>query len=113
MNERKLSSRAENFLKHGLPATLALGGVAAFGVSHAVSTLEKESLECSPAIEQVTVQQGDTLWDIARTHAPDADPRDTMHEIALNNPEAIDIAGDIHPGSSLSIEVCLPDNKNK
>lgn len=113
MNERMLSSRTENLLKHGLPAALALGGVAIFGISHAANTLAKETPDCSPSIEQVTVQTGDTIWGIAEAYVPDVDPRETVHTIVQNNPAAIDHNGDIHPGHTLSVEVCLPDHKSE
>jgi LysM repeat protein len=109
MNERYMTaSRTENFLKHGLPATLALGGIAAIGVNYSASTPD-----CEPATKQVTVQTGDTLWRIANTHVPDADTRDSIHAIAQNNPNSLDDAGKIHPGDTLSIDVCLPDDKAK
>lgn len=110
MNERMLSSRAENFLKHGLPATIALGGIAVFGVSYAADNLTHETPECTPTNKQVTVQSGDTLWSIAESLAPNDDPRDTIHDIAISNPDAVD-ASKIHPGATLSVEVCLPDKK--
>jgi nucleoid-associated protein YgaU len=34
-----------------------------------------------PALTQVTVQPGDTLWAIAKRVAPGDDPRDTIHRI--------------------------------
>ena len=109
MNERYMTaSRTENFLKHGLPATLALGGIAAIGANYSASTPE-----CTPTTEQITVQPGDTLWDIASIYAPGTDARDTIHAIAYDNPNAVDDAGKIHPGNTLSIDVCLPDNEVK
>lgn len=113
MNERMLSSRAENFLKHGLPLTLALGGSAVLGINYGVDTLAKETPKCIPTAEQVTIQPGDTLWTIANTYVPDADTRETVHGIVQDNPAAIDSAGDIHPGHTLSVEVCLPTGQTE
>jgi hypothetical protein len=42
--------------------------------------------ETGPALEQVTVQPGETLWGVAQRIAPDNDPREVVSQIRrLNN----------------------------
>ena len=36
-------------------------------------------------LDYITVQQGDSLWDLAGEHAPGADPRDWIAEVVLLN----------------------------
>ncbi|MGB6059490.1 MAG: hypothetical protein WBF71_14625, partial [Microthrixaceae bacterium] len=55
---------------------LAKGLVA--GTGSATSSLAGSS-------EQYTVHQGDTLWGVARSIAPDSDPRDVIDQIAAVN----------------------------
>jgi hypothetical protein len=109
MNEKIVSSRAERLLKRGLPTAIALGGCATFGISQGVAAFEHQTTECTPSTEHVTVQPGDTMWDIANLYSPDMDTRDAVLAITHNNPAAVDRAGEIHPGTTLSIDVCLPD----
>ena len=47
----------------------------------------------------VTVQAGESLWQLAQTLAPAADPRDVIAEIVSLN----QISGDIQPGQRLAI----------
>lgn len=49
----------------------------------------------------VTVQEGQTLWEIARMVAPDADPRATIARIVDLN--ALPSANDIRPGLRLAL----------
>jgi hypothetical protein len=51
--------------------------------------------------ETVTVQPGQTLWEIARTVAPDTDPRATIARIVDLN--ALPSAHDIRPGLVLAL----------
>jgi LysM repeat protein len=50
-----------------------------------------------PTTRTVVVSPGDTLWEIARTVAPDRDPRSTVGEIRrLNGTDGADLAvGDV------------------
>lgn len=51
-------------------------------------------------LEYVTVQQGDSLWDLAASHAPAADPRDWIAEVVmLNALESIDLT----PGQQIAL----------
>lgn len=47
----------------------------------------------------ITVQSGESLWQLAQAIAPTADPRDVIAEIVSLN----QIQGDIHPGQRLAI----------
>lgn len=46
------------------------------------------------------VQQGDTLWNIAEEHRPNADPRKAVYEIKQRN----GLEGHIQPGQVLEIQ---------
>lgn len=39
----------------------------------------------TPALEQITVQQGESLWTVARRIAPDNDPREVIAQIRRIN----------------------------
>ncbi|MCU1672651.1 MAG: hypothetical protein JWN77_764 [Frankiales bacterium] len=41
--------------------------------------------ESGPALQQVTVQSGDTLWSVAQRMAPDNDPREVVAQIKRIN----------------------------
>ena len=49
----------------------------------------------------ITVEAGETLWDIAARVAPGADPRDTIDEIVRLN--ALDDAGDLQIGQPIVV----------
>lgn len=49
----------------------------------------------------VTVESGETLWDIAARVAPGADPRATIEEIVWLN--ALDSAGDVRVGQRIAV----------
>jgi hypothetical protein len=51
----------------------------------------------------VTVQPGQTLWEIARTFAPDTDPRATIARIVDLN--ALPSQHDIRPGLRLALPI--------
>jgi hypothetical protein len=51
-------------------------------------------------LEYVTIQQGDSLWDLASLHAPESDPRDWIAEVVmLNALESIDL----EPGQQIAL----------
>jgi hypothetical protein len=50
--------------------------------------------------DYVTVLAGDTLWTIAESVAPDADPRDVIHEIMLLNQLS---SAAVTPGQDIAI----------
>lgn len=51
-------------------------------------------------LEYVTVQAGDSLWSLADTHAPDADPRDWIAEVVLLNALS---SVDLKPGQQIAL----------
>ena len=61
----------------------------------AVATAETSTTSFS----YVTVESGQSLWNLAQTLAPTADPRDVIAEIVSLN----QIQGDIQPGQRLAI----------
>ncbi|WP_413316306.1 hypothetical protein AA0Z99_07100 [Agrococcus sp. 1P02AA] len=75
----------------------ALAGVGLVGdaISGAVASSSTEGVE----LEQISVMPGQSLWQIARSVAPEADPRDVIAEIELLN----GIGGSIQPGELLAI----------
>lgn len=58
--------------------------------------------------EQYTVHQGDTLWGVARSIAPDSDPRDVIDQIAaVNSADGVvfDANTPLTPGQRLMVPV--------
>lgn len=51
-------------------------------------------------LQYVTVQQGDSLWELAALHAPKSDPRDWIAEVILLN--ALESA-DLTPGQQIAL----------
>lgn len=74
---------------------LAGAGVLGGAIDGAVASSSSETA----AFEHVTVMPGQSLWQIAQTVAPEADPRDVIAEIEMLN----GIGGAIQPGEQLAI----------
>lgn len=56
------------------------------------------------ATAQVVVAAGDSLWSIARSAAPAADPRETIERIRELNPDLLDVPdGSLRPGQALVV----------
>lgn len=66
-----------------LVAVLLLLG--AFAVGRAGSSQATAEPAAAPSLTAVTVQEGDTLWAVARRVAPDRDPRDLIAQIRRLN----------------------------
>lgn len=75
--------------------TLAGAGVVGDALAGAVASSSAETA----AFEHVTVMPGQSLWQIAQSIAPEADPRDVIAEIEMLN----GIGGAIQPGEQLAI----------
>lgn len=75
--------------------TLAGAGVLGDALTGAVASSSAQSTE----FEHITVLPGQSLWQIAASVAPEADPRDVIAEIEMLN----GIAGAIQPGEQLAI----------
>jgi LysM repeat protein len=76
-----------------LAAAAVFGGIGAVGAT-ATDTAGTDSFS------YVTVQQGESLWQLAQQVAPSADPRDVVADIArLNNLSS----GVIQPGQRIAI----------
>ncbi|MCH1883602.1 hypothetical protein [Agrococcus sp. ARC_14] len=76
-------------------AALAGAGVLGDALAGAVASSSTQTADFS----YVTVLPGQSLWQIAQSLAPDADPRDVIAEIEMLN----GIAGSIQPGEQLAI----------
>ena len=78
-------------------AAIILGGATATATS---ATSMEAGLTDSPAFDYVQVESGQSLWQLAESVAPGADPRDVIYEIVklnqLSTPE-------VHPGQQLAI----------
>jgi Tfp pilus assembly protein FimV len=94
----RLTRRGRLVLVLAVIAALALGAVA-LG-SAAVSTDEAGVV---PATTVVTVQEGQTLWQIAAEANPEGDVRDTVDDIMRMN--SLPSAGDLQLGSELAVPV--------
>jgi len=72
---------------------------AAFGLG-AVGAAAGSSSGSAASFQYVTVEPGESLWQLAKTVAPTADPRDVVADIlTLNNLSS----GDVQPGQRLAI----------
>ncbi|HET8868607.1 MAG TPA: hypothetical protein VFM87_09785 [Agrococcus sp.] len=79
---------------------LAAGALAGAGVlGDVVAGAVASSSADTADFEHVTVMPGQSLWQIAQSVAPGADPRDVIAEIEMLN----GIAGAIQPGEQLAI----------
>ncbi len=79
-----------------LPVITVLGLLALFSGGSALASLGSSSAE----FDYVTVQAGQSLWSIAETIAPSADPRDVIAEIrSLNQLET----SSVQPGQRIAI----------
>lgn len=74
---------------------LALGAFGALQATVAIAGSTAASVD----FDTVTVQQGQSLWQIAETVAPGVDPREVVAEIELLN----SLTGSIQPGQQLAI----------
>lgn len=93
---------AVRLTRRGRIVVLLLASAAAFGAftllsDPAVSTSE----EHHPAAEQLVVEPGQTLWDIATRIAPEEDPRVVIDEIVDMN--ALESSGAILAGMPLYV----------
>lgn len=71
-----------------------------FGLNSGVAGATSESGAGSVAIQHVTVQQGQSLWQIAETIAPHDDPRDVISAIVDFNGLQSSV---VMPGQSLAV----------
>lgn len=94
----RLTRRGRLVVVLSVIAALAVGAVA-LG-SAAVSTDEAGVV---PATKVVTVQEGQTLWQIAAEANPEGDVRDTVDDIMRMN--SLPSAGDLQLGSDLAVPV--------
>lgn len=85
-----------------LPLLAALGLAAMFAGGSAVATGGTSSVE----FEYVTVKAGQSLWAIAETLAPEADPRDTIAQIMNLNQLT---QSSVQPGQRIAIPTTLAD----
>jgi LysM repeat protein len=66
-------------------AAVPLAGGIAFAALSGGSALASGESAASVSFETITVMPGDTLWSIAETVAPEADPREVIGEISRLN----------------------------
>lgn len=79
---------------------MAAGALAGAGVlGDAISGAVASSSTQTADFEHISVVPGQSLWQIAQSIAPEADPRDVVAEIQMLN----GIAGAIQPGQQLAI----------
>lgn len=95
-NHTRLTRRGRVLLLTALVAVL----FGAFSLGRSVS--EAAAPGARPAQHVVTVEQGDSLWDLAQRVAPDDDPRDVVAQIRELN----DLPGAVLvPGQQLVLPV--------
>ncbi len=82
-----------------LAAILALAYIVLIFVMYMHSP--KQAAYSASRYARYTVQGGDTLWSIAKTYRPDADPREIVWEIQ----QASDATALIRPGQVLLVPV--------
>ena len=79
----RLTARGRGVLLALASVPLALG--IAFAAISGGSAIASGADTAAVSVETVTVMPGDTLWSIATSVAPDADPRDVIGEISRMN----------------------------
>ncbi|CAN5124760.1 hypothetical protein BH09ACT3_BH09ACT3_16160 [soil metagenome] len=89
------------FLLVALPVVVAAVALV-LGGGGAVATGE----EGADSFQYVTVEAGQTLWQLATELAPSADPREVVSDIAHLNQLP---SSDVHPGQRLAIPVQYGD----
>lgn len=92
----RLTRRGCNLL---VRVPLVVAGVATICGLGAVLTQPAEAGTESGDVHKVTVMQGDTLWDIARSSDPQRNAGDVVEEIRDLN----DFSGPLHPGQSIVV----------
>ena len=76
---------------------ISLGALVAWGPSVVATSEKGDPIQ----VRVVTVEPGDTLWDIAARANPGGNVGDTVHEIAELN--AMSSTGDLYVGQHLSV----------
>lgn len=79
----RLTARGRRFLL-ALAAVPLAGGIAFAALSGGTALASNESV-ATASFETVTVMPGDTLWSIAESVAPGADPREVIGDITRLN----------------------------
>ncbi|MCX6407706.1 MAG: LysM domain-containing protein [Propionibacteriales bacterium] len=94
----RLTRRGRLVLVLAVIAALAVGAVVLGS-----STVATDEAGVVPATRVVTVQEGQTLWQIAAEANPEGDVRDTVDDIMRMN--SLPSAGDLQLGSDLAVPV--------
>ncbi len=94
----RLTARGRRVVLALASAPLAVG-IAVAAVSGGSALASNDSV-VTASFETVTVMPGDTLWSIAETVAPGADPRDVIGDITRLN---LLSAGELQIGQELAI----------
>ena len=82
---------------------VALAALAVLAVAFGSSTVASGDAGAVPATEVVTVEQGQTLWQIAAEANPDGDIRQTVDDIMTMN--SLPSAGGLQMGSDIAVPV--------
>ena len=69
-------------------------------VNGGVASASNAAASGAAAFEYVTISAGESLWDVAETFAPSADPRDVIADIVTLNQLSSD---DVEPGQRLAL----------
>ncbi|MCV0335668.1 LysM peptidoglycan-binding domain-containing protein [Microbacterium sp. STF-2] len=94
----RLTTRGRAVLLAFASVPLAIG--IAFAALSGGSAIASGADSAAVSVETVTVMPGDTLWSIATSVAPDADPRDVIGEISRMN---LLRGGELQIGQTLAI----------
>ena len=100
----KITARGRKVLAAviALPIILALGFFAMLGGGTAVATGTTSGAE----FDYLTVKAGQSLWGIAETLAPEADPRDVIAEIMSLNQLS---ESSVQPGQRIAVPAGIAD----
>jgi hypothetical protein len=98
----RITRRGRAVLTLLIAVPLAIGaavtGIGAIGA--AAGTQGSTATFHSASFQYVTVEPGESLWQVAQSVAPNADPRDVIGNILSLNDLS---SGDVQPGQSLAI----------
>jgi len=95
----RITRRGRAVLTFLIAVPLAIGAVVT-GIGAIGAAAGPEGTSSGASFQYVTVQSGESLWQVAETVAPRADPRDVVAGIvSLNNLSS----GQVEPGQRLAI----------
>jgi LysM repeat protein len=100
VNQASLTPAARKFIRKAIVVTIAVASVFGFGNAGFIGGAVANSEASSVAYEYVTVEAGQTLWDLAEQVAPNQNPQDWMQDLVNLNGLT---STDLQPGQRIAL----------